>query len=132
MDDDYDNEGYGDDGYDEEYEGVVFLGNIYEGRDGRVVVREILSECVGLVVDAKMSLIHKIGRRIDAHEHLWEPFARSLNLSEECIAQVQLMENGGGSSARLFLRRYLQQQQETVVCEFMDTLSSLDMRCYRP
>jgi hypothetical protein len=37
------------------------------------------------------------------------------------------MENGGGSPARLFLKTFLQQQPQTMVWEFMDTLISLDM-----
>lgn len=121
MDDDYDN-------YDEGYNNGNFLpNNDRDERGDTAAMQEILTGCVGLVTDAKMSLIHKIARRMDGHEHLWEPFARSLSLPEECIAQIHLMENGGGSPARLFLKTFLQQQPQTMVCEFMDTLISLDM-----
>ena len=117
-----------DDDYDEGYKsGECSPSNNHDDRGDTVAMQEILNSCVGLLADAKISLIHKIARRMDAHEHLWEPFARTLNLPEECVAQVRLMENGGGSPARLFLKKFHQQQPQTLVCEFVDKLISLDM-----
>ncbi len=128
VDEDYDNyddcEGYCCEDEDHHSRDDVAKCDInIEGYEERVM-REILTGCRGPIANVKLPFIHKICRRIDAHEQLWAPFARYLLLPEKCIAQVKLMARGGGSPARLFLKTYMFQQPHIQVCQLVDLLAA--------
>ncbi len=132
VDEDYDNyddcEGYccEDEDHHHAEDDVAKCDIHIEGYDEREM-REILTGCRGPIANAKLPFIHKICRRIDAHEQLWVPFARCLLLPDKCVAQVKLMAMGGGSPARLFLSIFALDQPHIQVCQFMDLLAAQDM-----
>jgi hypothetical protein len=91
------------------------------------VMDQILAECVGLVLDATMSVLHRIGRKIDAHDHLWVPFARHLGLPERFISQMFLMEDGGGSPGKWFVNTLFQQRPQTLIRDFQGAMLNCGM-----
>ncbi len=55
--------------------------------------------------DASFSVFHSISRLLDAHEELWDDFARHLGFDEDFVAENYLYPHGGGSPSRHFMSR---------------------------
>ena len=62
-----------------------------------------LEQYTGSAVDAELGIFHRIARQLDAHDDLWDSFARHLGLDEEFIAENYLFANGGGSPSKHFM-----------------------------
>ena len=72
--------------------------------------------------DASAATFHKISRLIDAHEHLWDSFARHLKLDEYFIAENYQFANGGGSPSKRFMTALLEQRPNMEVMHFQGML----------
>ena len=87
-----------------------------------------LEQYTGRVVDAKPEIFHRISRQLDAHDDLWDSFARHLGLDEEFIAENYLFANGGGSPSRHFMFALLNFRPITGIMHFQDVLINSGMQ----
>ena len=81
-----------------------------------------LDQYTGSVGDAKAEIFHRISRQLDAHDDLWDSFARHLGLDEEFIAENYLFANGGGSPSRRFMIALLNWRPDMEVVHFQGLL----------
>ena len=91
------------------------------------VARRCLEDCTGVIRDASAATVHQISRLIDAHEHMWDSFARHLKLDEDFIVENYLFANGGGSPSRRFMVALLEQRPNIEVMHFQGLLKNSDM-----
>ena len=86
-----------------------------------------LADCTGLICDASLALFHRISRLIDAHEQLWDSFARHLQLDEDFISENYLFASGGGSPSQHFILRLRQRRPHMTVKIFKAMLEMYNM-----
>ena len=77
--------------------------------------------------DASAATFHQISRLFDAHEHLWDWFARHLKLDEYLISENYLFANGGGSPSKRFMKALLERRPNIEVMHFQGLLKNCDM-----
>ena len=77
--------------------------------------------------DASAATFHRISRLIDAHEHMWDSFARHLKLDGYFIAENYLFANGGGSPSKRFMTALLEHRPNMKVTHFQGNVKNSDL-----